>query len=54
MEIEFFRRILENAEISNFMTIRLIGAELVHADRRIDMTKITVAFHNAENAAKMG
>jgi hypothetical protein len=43
------------------MKIHLVGAELFHADgrtgrhadRRIDMTKVTVAFPNFANASKM-
>jgi len=36
-------------KISNFMKIRLLGAELFHADSRIDMTKPIVAFRNVAN-----
>ena len=32
------------------MKIRLVGAELFHADGRTDMTKLTVAFRNFANA----
>jgi len=35
------------------MKIRLVGAELLHADRRTDMTKLIVAFLNFENTSKM-
>ena len=31
-----------------------VGAELLHADRRTDMTKLIVAFRNFANASKMG
>jgi hypothetical protein len=41
-----FRKILK----SNFMKIRPVGAELLHADRRTDMTKLIVAFRNFVNA----
>jgi hypothetical protein len=34
------------------MKIRPVGAELFHAYRRTDMTKLTVAFRNFENAPK--
>ena len=34
------------------MTIRSVGAELFHADRRTDMTKLVVAFRNFSNARK--
>jgi len=40
--------------MSNFMKIRPVGAELFHAYRRTDMTKLTVAFHNFANALKNG
>jgi len=32
MKIKFSRQILGNAQISNFMKIRLVGFELFHAD----------------------
>jgi len=32
MTLEFWGWILENPPISNFMTLRLVGAELLHAD----------------------
>ena len=32
------------AQISNFVKIRSVGAELLHADRRTDMTKLIVVF----------
>jgi hypothetical protein len=34
------------------MKIRPVGAELFHADRRTDMTKLIVAFRNFANAPK--
>jgi hypothetical protein len=34
MEIKFSGQISEDNEISNFMEIRLVGAELFHADGR--------------------
>jgi hypothetical protein len=34
------------------MKIRPVGAELFHADRRTDMTKLAVAFGNFVNAPK--
>jgi hypothetical protein len=36
----------KNTQISTFMKIRLVGAELFHADRRTDMTKLIFAFRN--------
>jgi hypothetical protein len=38
--------------ISNFAKIRLVGAELFHADGRTDITKLIVAFRNFVNAPK--
>jgi len=34
------------------MNIRAVGAELFHADRRTDMTKLIFAFRNFVNAPK--
>jgi hypothetical protein len=34
------------------MKIRPVGAELIHADGRTDMTKLTVAFRNYQERAK--
>jgi len=34
MKLEFSRLIFKNTVISNFMNIRLVGAELLHVDRR--------------------
>jgi hypothetical protein len=39
-------------QISNFMKICPLEAELFHADRRTDMTKLIVAFRNIANAPK--
>jgi hypothetical protein len=56
MKLEFFDRFLINSQISNFMKIRPVVAELFHADgttdRQTDMTKLTVAFRNFPNAPK--
>jgi len=35
------------------MKIRVLGAEVFHADRQTDMTKVIVAFHNFGNAIKI-
>ena len=35
---------LKNPQISNFMKIRQVGAELFHVDRQTDITKLIVAF----------
>jgi len=42
----------KNPQISNFMKIRRVGAELFHADGRTDMTKLIIAFHNFANKPK--
>ena len=42
-----FSRFSKIAQISNFMPIRPVGVELFHADRRTDMSKLTVAFRNS-------
>jgi len=34
------------------MKIRPVGAELFHADRRTDMTNLTVALHNFADASE--
>jgi hypothetical protein len=34
------------------MKIRLVGAELIRADRRTDTTKLIVAFRNFANTPK--
>jgi hypothetical protein len=36
LKLEFSRQIFENTQISNFMTIRQVGAELFHADGRTE------------------
>jgi len=46
MKLEFFDRFSENIQISDFMKIRPVGAELFHADRQTDMTKLIVTFRN--------
>ena len=39
-------------EISNFMTIRHVGAELFHSDGRTHKTKLIFAFRYVSNAPK--
>jgi hypothetical protein len=52
MKLEFTK----NTQISNFMNIRLVGAELFHADGRThgwtDRTKLIVAIRNFANVRK--
>ena len=45
-------RVSKKTQISNFMTIRSMGAELFREDRRTDMTKLIVAFRNFANTSK--
>jgi len=52
MKLEFSQNFSKNTQISNFMKIRPVGAELFHADGQTDMTKLIVAFHNFANAPK--
>jgi hypothetical protein len=42
----------KNNQISIFMKIHLVGAELCHADRQTDMTKLIAAFGNFAKALK--
>ena len=50
--LNFHNRFLKNTQISDLMKICLMGAELFHADRRTDMTKLMVAFSSFANASK--
>jgi hypothetical protein len=56
MKFQFSLQIFEKAQISSFIKIRPMGAELFHADRRTerqtDMTKRIVAFRNFAKAPK--
>jgi len=49
----FFDIFLKNTQIPNLMEIRPVGAELFHADRQRDMTKLMVAFRNFANSPKI-
>ena len=51
--LNFLDRFSMKTEISNFMKIRPVGAEIFHAERRTDMTKLIVAFRNFGNAPKI-
>jgi len=52
--LNFLDRFSKNIQISNFTKIRPARAELFHADRWTDMTKLTVAYRNFANAHKNG
>ena len=52
MKLEFSRQIFENTQISNFMKICSVGAEMFHEDGRADITKLIIAFRNFANAPK--
>jgi hypothetical protein len=52
MKLPFSRQIFENTQMSNFMKLRPVAAELFHADRRTDMMKLTVAFRYFAKAPK--
>jgi hypothetical protein len=53
---DFSRQILRKKifKIPNFVKIRPVGDQSFHADRRIDMTKLTVASRKFTNAPKNG
>jgi hypothetical protein len=46
--MNFIHRFSKNIQISNFTKIRLVGAELFHADGRTEKTKLLVVFRNSE------
>jgi hypothetical protein len=48
----FLYRFSTNAQISNFIKIRPVEAELFHADGQADMKKLIVAFRNIANSPK--
>jgi len=50
--MNFLDRFSKNIHTSDLMKICPLGAELFHADRRTDMTKLIVAFRNFANAPK--
>jgi hypothetical protein len=52
MKFEHSRQIFENVSYQVFFKIRPVGAELFHADRRPDMTKLIVPFRNFAKAPK--
>ena len=50
--LNFLKIFSKNTQISDFKKIRLMAAELFHADRRIDMTKLTADFRNFTKAPR--
>ena len=45
MKLEFSQQILKkNSKIYNFMKIRPVGTEMLHAGGQTDMMELTVAF----------
>jgi len=52
MNLKYLDIFSRNTQISIFTEIRPVGAELVHADRRTDMTKPIVASRNSSKAPK--
>jgi hypothetical protein len=55
MKLEFSRQFSKNPQISDFMKISPVGAELFHTDgrtdgQRTDMTKVLVTSRNFANA----
>ena len=42
----------KNTEMSNFLNVRPVGAELFYAHRQTDMTKLFVVFRYFANAYK--
>jgi hypothetical protein len=54
MKLDFLDRFSKNTQVSNFIKILPLGAELFHADGRTnvqtDMTKLIVAFCNFADA----
>jgi len=54
MTLEFSWQSFEkNPQISNFMKIHPVGAELFHAAGRTEMMKLIVTFYNFANMPKM-
>ena len=44
MKLEFSRQIFDKLQLSNFMEMSPVGAEMTHADRRTGMSNFTVSF----------
>ena len=53
MKLEFSRQFFEKyAYMLSFKQILSVEAELLHADRRTDVTNLTICFHPFANAPK--
>ena len=52
MKLALLDRFSKNIQISNFIKIRPVGAQLYHTDERTDMTKLKAAFRNFANVPK--
>jgi len=52
IELAFPDRFSKHTQISDFMKIRPLGAELFHEDGQTDITSLIVAFLNFANAPK--
>jgi hypothetical protein len=50
MKLEFSGQIFRKTQVSDFMKIRPVGAELFHAGGRTDMTNLIVVIRNFANA----
>jgi hypothetical protein len=52
MKLEFSLQVTQNIQVSNFIKVRPMRAELFHADGQTDMMKLIVAFRNFASAPK--
>jgi hypothetical protein len=52
MKLKFSGQIFKNPQMSDFLKIRLVGAELFYAEGQTDRMKFIVAFRNFSNATK--
>jgi len=50
LHVKYPSHSFKNTQISNFMKICPMGAEMFHADRWMDMTKLIIALRNFANA----
>jgi hypothetical protein len=51
--VNFLGSFSKNTQMSNFMKIRPVGAELYHQDGHTDMTKLIVAYRNFATRLKI-